>query len=163
MTSAYDTILELLPSLTAGECEEIRKRLIFFSGHAEPARYDIEDWLLDGIKKVSKDRGFGDTAKVVIINTSKSFRGFKGKSDIVRGIFTQAIPNMTKVEKSSLGELLAQCLCVKLSNYRAVSFLALMHSVEQTPEAFEEQFPNYLRSGLAHVVIRGLSRKKEIK
>lgn len=159
-----DTIIKLLPQLSAEELAQVKSRITFLSAYASSNPGDIDDWLLRGIVKVASDRGFSDEIpQVLMIPNSRSYRGYRDKAKRVRQIFENSISNLTKVEKATLGQLLAEVLCARLQRYRGVSFLGLMHSVDQIPEAFEEAFPGYLQMGLAHVPIRGLAAIRQRK
>jgi hypothetical protein len=154
----YDTIIDLLPQLSADELNDIKIRVSLLSQYAVNSPGDIDDWLLRGIVKVSQDKGFGDEIpKILLIPNNRSYRGYRDKAKRVRGLFEHAIKRLSKVEKAILGQLCAECLYAKLQRYRGGGFLGLMHSVELVPEAFEEAFPNYLQMGLAHIPIRGLT------
>ncbi len=153
-----DTIIDLLPQLSREELEQVKTRVAFLATYAISSSGDIDDWLLRGIITVASDRGFAEEIpKVLVIPNNRSYRGYRDKASRVRGLFEKAIPKLTKVEKATLGQLLIECLCSKLQRYRSVSFLAIMHSIEQAPEAFEDSFPGYLQMGLASVPIRGLA------
>ncbi len=153
-----DQIIDLLPQLSVEELDQVKTRIAFLSTYASNSPGDIDDWLLRGIVKVASDRGFADEIpKILLIPNNRSYRGYRDKAKRVRGLFENAIKHLTKVEKATLGQLLAECLCAKLSTYRSVSFLSLMHSVEQMPEAFEDSFPGYLQMGLAFIPIRGFA------
>lgn len=156
MSKEYDMILKLLPQLSTNELSQVKSRISFLSSNTK-SNSDIDDWLLKGIIKVASDKGFSqEIPRILLIPTSRSFRGYRDKSQRVRDLFEHAIEHLTKTEKYTLGQLLSECLCAKLSRYRSVSFLAMMHSVEMIPEAFEEAFPGYLQMGLARVPLRGL-------
>jgi len=153
-----NTIIDLLPQLSVQELDQVKTRIAFLSQYAISNPGEIDDWLLRGIIRVANDRGFGDEVPIYLqIPNNRSYRGYRDKAKRVRDLFENAIPKLTKTEKAVLGQLLAECLCTRLKAYRGVSFLALMHSVEQVPEAFEDAFPGYLQMHLAHVPIRGLA------
>lgn len=161
MTAAYDTILELLPKLSKEEITQLKGRLSILHTYTSNSQEEEDDWLLRGISRVAGDRGFAaEIPKYLHIANNRSYRGYRDKARKVRDMFEQEIRNLTKSEKAVLGQLLAECLCAKLQEYRAVSFLALMHSVEQIPEAFEASFPSYLRNRRASAVLRGMAKAR---
>jgi hypothetical protein len=150
-----DQILSSIPKLSPEELEEVRQRVMALS--AVNGVMVQDDWLLSGILHLLDDRGLGDTIPThfKIINR-RQFHGYLGKSEKVRNTIIKAIPNLKKLEKLSLGRILAKCLAGKIEEFRPVTLNAMLQHVDLTLSALDQNFPGYLQAGMLWILLRGL-------
>ena len=151
--SDFDTIVSRIPEMTKQQMTDLRRRLLFFMGTKDSS--PDQDWLLQGILTVIRERGMGNMIPPNFrIKNTKSFGEYETQADRVRELLSNAIPDMTVVEQHALGVLSARALAIYLSKFTDVSLHNMLFYVARIPEAIDDSYPNYLASGTLAFIIR---------
>jgi hypothetical protein len=151
----YQDLLEKLPELTQEQMADIRRRVRFLKEDKSNGVPE-QDWLLDGILSVLKERGLEPVLPSPFrIRNSRSFGGFETQSDRVRNFLDIAIPNMNVMEHKILGRLCAIVLAKMLDEWPIeVSLDHMLFHISRIPEALDKSFPGYIESGMLHLLVR---------
>jgi len=150
----FDTIVGKIPSMTKQQMTDLRRRLLFFMGNQKDSVPD-QDWLLQGIIEVLRERGIGQMVPPNFrIKNVKSFGEYETQADRVRELLSTAIPNMGLTEQLALGVLCARALATYLGKFTEISLHSMLFYVARVPEALDDSYPNYLASGTLAFIIR---------
>ena len=107
--SDFDTIVSRIPEMTKQQMTDLRRRLLFFMGTKDSS--PDQDWLLQGILTVIRERGMGNMIPPNFrIKNTKSFGEYETQADRVRELLSNAIPDMTVVEQHAPGVFSARAL-----------------------------------------------------
>jgi hypothetical protein len=152
-----EEILASLPKLTPAEIAEVRQRVSALSAvDSIPVE---DDWLLNGIVQVLKDRGLGETIPSRFqITNRRQFHGYLNKAEKVRNTILDNFADAGKLDKIALGRILAQCLATRIEEFRTVSLNAMLQHVDLTLPALEDCFPGYLKAGFIRILTRGFPK-----
>ena len=153
----FNEILTSLPRLSPEELSEVRQRVTALS--SLDGIVVTDDWLLQGIVQVITDRGLGDTVPARFrITNRRQFHGYLDKAEKVRNTVLQAFPEARKIDKISLGRLLAQSLATRIEEFRSLSLNAMLQHVDLALPALDQSFPGYLQAGFLKILVRGFPK-----
>jgi hypothetical protein len=158
----YQHLITKLDTLTKKQMVDLRARLLFQIGHKEEGNVEHEDWILQGILQVLRERGLGASIPPNFrIKKSRSFAGFETSCSRIRELLEQAIPNMTVSEQRGIGILSARALADYIQSWggEPPSLDSLLRHVGQVPSALNECYPGYLESGMLKFILP--SRREE--
>jgi hypothetical protein len=151
----FDTIISRIPEMTKAQMNELRRRLLFFIGDKQRTSTVNADWILDGTLTVLRERGQGQMIPPNFrIKSIKSFGEYETQADRVRELLSDAIPDMSVVERKALGILCARALADYLARFTDVNLHNMLFYVARIPEAIDDNYPGYLGSGTLSFLIR---------
>jgi len=163
MSSNFQKICDLLPSLDRGELEQVRTRCAYQLQHktAKQTIVDQQDWLLEGVLAELQFRGIYTSRNQLQIKNPRSFAGYTTKATAVRALLEHAAPNLTSLQKMSLGRVSAHELFEFLTSWkdedgvsRPVTLNLMLESVHLVPNALDRAFPGYMASQMLGLIVR---------
>lgn len=157
-----ETILGLLPRLSAKDREQVRQRLIALAtlDLGPKARdHDPTDWLLDGIVAELTARG---------LETSIPPKGawpkllqWKQYCAARPGLESWAVkraPTFTRTDWAVFGLTAARVLATHLTAFTEVNIRTMLAHANELPEALQRAFPGYAESRLLGFIIKAQRR-----
>lgn len=149
----FDAIVSKIPEMTKAQMTDLRRRLLFFVGKRTDSTN--QDWLLNGILDVVRERGLGQMIPPNFhIRNTKSYGDYETQADRVRQLLSDAIPEMSVIEQRTMGVIAARALAAHLAKFTEISLHNMLFYVARTPEALDDAFPEYLSSGTLEFIIR---------
>lgn len=149
----YQEILAAVPRLSRRELEGVRRACAASLALLGGAGQDkSEDWILGGILAELASRGLPVRPDFTIKNAA-AYKGYMGRSVVVREHIEALVPDFTLNERRALGEAAAHSLA-RYITWKTISLDVLLERVDLVPQAIEKSFPGYMASGLLGVVIR---------
>lgn len=151
-------IVALIPKLSEADVKEVVAvlRLAHVLNEAPGATGLDSDWLINGIISYLTKRGFlSPGGSLYALKHRDAYKTYLSKLPAVMAYLskieqqtnysTRIRPKLAYLCASSLADLLTH------RNYFSVS--AMLSQIDKIPEAMEEAFPGYYRSGLYHYVL----------
>ena len=171
-TSDFDTILTLLPRLSAQEIRELRLLLDNYHVAPEDRPREEVDWLFDGVRAELQRRGLGCpplTAKfirsVAPEAPAEAARVRETLLESWRRSERDGQPSVT--QWLALGRLCAQTLARLVESWTVkddnttrgrksvhVSAATMLRHLWRVPEALDASFPGYLAAGILWITVR---------
>lgn len=159
LKSDLQLVLELLPSLSEEDLEEVQKQIKALSQfHRRSTAHIDDDYILKGILYVVEWHGLSETIPSFFkIKNSKSFNSYGKHAESVREMFDRHMPDLTLPEKLLLGRLCAKLLWEHLETWCAPTFVSMLAHASRVPRVVEDAFPGYIANGGMPYVIRALA------
>lgn len=160
------SIISSLPKMSRSELVQVQQLTAILLSGSEPTNMlaDAEEFLLfEALKSEFIAQGFNGRIPYDTLRSSKYYKtwqqGSKTIDDFIDKYFKKHIK--TDIERSALLRTLIQCLMADLKRMKVpVSLGTIARNLHRTPQAFENSFPGYLRSGLAYLIVRALIKTK---
>lgn len=161
----------MLPSLKRIELEIIAQRsaslIRALNGAYNPLKegetttLDPDDWLLEGIYSALRARG----RDFQIIPKSKltdqeCYRHYNQHAPGFRKAIELSIPNMSALEKTLIGEIIADAFVDDCISHEAGNMISILYRSHRMMTVLDGAFPNYLQNGLLAVLLKTRVKNK---
>jgi len=153
-------IISTLPKLTSDEINQIKETANFLSSNTRKSSIDKHEWLYDALLSELKVHGVLRYITFVSFSETSSYTSFKRGAKEVEQFFNSVFPNHKKrIQKNGISRILIASLIRDMRRRQIpITLGTVSKNVHRLPEVFEISFPNYIQSGLAHLIPTQMER-----
>lgn len=152
-------IISILPKLSQDELNKITEASKFLT-KKQIKNVDEYEWLFEAMLSELKIHGIRRYISFINFTETSNFKFFKKGSLEVLSFLKDVFPKYkSRVQKTGISRILIASLIRDMrSKHIPVTLGTISKNIHRLPEIFEISFPNYIESGLAHLIPQQMER-----
>ena len=152
-------IISALPNLSQNELNQINEAAKFLTKN-QIKNMEKYEWLFEAMMHELKVHGIRRYICFSDFIETSNFKSFKRGADEINSFFESVYPNYKqRVQKLGIARMLIASLIRDFrSRHIPVTLGTISKNIHRLPEVFEISFPNYIQSGLAHLIPQQMER-----
>jgi len=157
-------IISALTNLTQDELTQIKEAATFLT-KKQIKNIDKYEWLFRAMIEELKIHGVNPYTNFTNFTGTQNFKFFKKGFNVIDSFFKDVYPKYTKhIQKIGISRILIAALIRDMrSMHIPVTLGTVSKNIHRLPEVFEKSFPNYIQSGLAHLIPQQMERLAHVK
>lgn len=165
MTSYVETIVSQLPTMSAGDLTKIRQltEMLLGSQVEVQASDDDERIIFEAVKAELQATGIRTILSYGRFSQTRHFKSWKRGIPVVVGFLEDSFKGHanTEIERLALCRVFIQAMIRDFKRRGIpVSIGTIATNLHRVQQSFDNAFPSYLESGLAHLIPKALHRTK---
>lgn len=153
-SSAFQTVLKLLPALKPHERVEVKKRLDLLNDFAPTVQADSKTWLEDCICAELVRRGVSHKLPDGYWRKWAP-KGYAQTAELARQFLFQSVSTtLSSAQKYALGQVTARALADYLANTPGFGLKVMLQGVSKIPQALDASYPGYAAAGKLGFLIK---------
>ncbi len=152
-------IISALPKLSQDELRKINEASKFLT-KKQIKNIDDYEWLFEAMLQELKIHGVYRYVGFTNYTDTPSFLHFKKGAKEVIAFLEDVFPTyQSRLQKTGISRILIASLIRNMrSMHIPVTLGTVSKHIHRLPEVFEISFPNYIQSGLAHLILQQMER-----